>query len=304
MRSAHTHGPVTLDLVRSFFVIVECGSLNRAAERLRVSQSTLTRQIQALEQELGGRLLERTSSGVAPTAAGLTLLEGMRPLLDQFAAVLQAVQRQARGQSVTLRIGYLLSAAPEYLNPALATLRRSHPGVKVKLLDLSPGEQIAALRKGELDLGFVGQAGAFLAREFYTRRIASLPVVVALPEAHALADRPALRLAELRGELFIGAPESDVPGHNRWLTQLCRRAGFRPRFTEDTESLTHGMTTVVTEGAVGLLPAYMKTMGTPGVRFVPLRDAQVRWDLHVAWQRGRSAEPLRALLAALPSPHL
>ncbi|HEY9250034.1 MAG TPA: LysR family transcriptional regulator, partial [Rariglobus sp.] len=64
--------------MKSFFAIVEQGSLNKAAERLRVSQSTLTRQMQSLEQEVGGALLERSPGGVALTATGHALAEKMR----------------------------------------------------------------------------------------------------------------------------------------------------------------------------------------------------------------------------------
>jgi DNA-binding transcriptional LysR family regulator len=292
---------VHLDLLRSFFAVVEHGSLNKAAERLRVSQSTLTRQMRALEAKVGGRLLERSATGVALTATGHTLLEGMRPVLAQFDAVFDATRKHARGQHGTLRVGYLMSAAAEYLHPALAATRRAHPDVKIKLLDLSPGEQIAALRKGEIDLALIGTAGSFLLREFFVRRLAALPVLVALAEHHPLAARDTLQIADLRRELFVGAPESDMPGHNAWVTQLGRRAGFRPRFIGDSDSLTHALATVVTEGAVGLMPDYTRRMTVPGVVFRPLRDRGVAWDLLVAWQRGKASAPLRALLEALPS---
>lgn len=299
MRVAHNVGGLHLDLLRSFFQVAEQGSLNRAAERLRVSQSTLTRQMQALEHELGGRLLERRSTGVALTATGNVLVARVAPALAQLDAALAEARRLARGQSSQLRVGYLMSAAADYLNPALAALRRSHPAIKLKLLDLSPGEQIAALRKGELDVALVGSAGALLAREFYVRQVAALPVFVALPEQHPLAARSAVRLADLRGELFVGAPDADIPGHNRWVVQLCRRAGFRPRFLADAESLSHGFSLVVGEGAVGLLPNYSTKAHAPGVVFRPLRDAAAKWDLIVAWQRGRMSEPVRVLLESL-----
>lgn len=299
MRAAHNVACVHLDLLRSFFQIAEHGSLNKAAERLRVSQSTLTRQMQALEHELGGKLLERRSTGVALTGTGNLLLERARPALATLDAALGEARRLARGQSSTLRIGYLQSAAGEYLNPALAVLRRQHPDVKLKLLDLSPGEQIAALRRGEIDLAFVGSAGAFLAGEFYVRRIAALPVFVALPEGHALAAEASVRLADLQGEMFIGAAESDLPGHNRWLVQLCRRAGFRPRFVGDAESLAHALALVVGEGAVALLPDYSTRTRAPGVVFRPVRDLSAKWDLLLAWQRGSLSAALRTLLSVL-----
>ena len=301
MRSAHNLARiVNLDLLRSFFAIVEQGSLNKAAERLRVSQSTLTRQMQALEQDVGGPLLERGPGGVALTATGHALLEGVRPVLAEFDAVLADVRQRARGQSAALRIGYLMSAASDYLNPALAALRKAHPEVKVKMSDLSPGEQIAALRKGEIDVGLIGQAGALLTKEFYVKKLAALPVMVALAADHPLAAADAVKLGDLKGEVFVGAPDADVPGHNQWVAQLCKRAGFRARFVQDADSLTHGLSLIVTEGAVSLQPGYAKKLQVPGVVFRPLRDSAAKWELMVAWQRGKVSLPVKALLDALP----
>ena len=291
---------MNLDLLRSFFAVAEHGSLNKAAERLRVSQSTLTRQIQALEHEIGGRLFERGTTGVALTASGHALAEGIRPVLDNYDAVINRVRALARGKSAQLRVGYLMSAAADFLQPALMVLRRLHPEVKVKLHDLSPGEQIAALRRGEIDVALIGHAGTFLAREFFVRSIAQLPLMAVLPETHPLAGAKSLQLSDLKREAFIGAPENDLPGYNRWITQLCRRAGFRPRFLLDAGSLTDGLAMVVMEGAVSLLPEYSKRASVPGVVFRPLRDANARWDLVVAWQRGKVAAPVRALVDALP----
>lgn len=280
---------------------MELGSLNKAAERLRVSQSTLTRQMQALEQEVGGPLLERSPGGVALTATGHALLDGAKPVLEQFDAVMAGVRQRARGQSADLRVGYLMSAAACYLNPALVALRKAHPEVKVKMRDLSPGEQITALRQGEIDVALIGQAGLLLTKEFYVKKVAVLPLLVAMAEDHPLAKAKTVKLAELKKEVFVGVPDADIPGHNRWVTQLCRRAGFRPRFLQDADSMSHGFSLIAMEGAVSLLPDYTKRMPIPGVVFRPLDDARAKWELMVAWQRGKASAPLLALVDALPS---
>ncbi len=292
---------MNLDLLRSFAAIAEHGSLNRAAARLHVSQSTLTRQLRTLEEIVGGPLFERRSDGVAPTATGHVLAEAVGPLLASFDAALEATRKVARGQSSRLRIGYLMSVAAEYLHPALAALRQRHPEVKVTLVDLSPGEQVEALRRGEIDLGLFGSTGAYLGHEFYLRKLASFPVNVALADNHPLAGRAGLRMEELRGQLFVGANERDLPGFNAWLTKLCRRGGFRPRFVLDAESLTHALATVVTEGALLFLPAYARQVVVPGVSLVPLQAAAADWALWVAWQRGKVSAAIRAVLAELPS---
>jgi DNA-binding transcriptional LysR family regulator len=291
---------MNVDLFRTFFAVLDAGSLNKAAERLHQSQSTITRQIQALEHAIGGRLLERTSTGVVPTPTGEELRQAMQPVLARFDTVVENVRRFAQGQRERLRIGYVASAAARFLNRALAVLRAAHPEVKVELLDLSPGEQIAALRQNAIDVALIGHAGAFLSREFYTRRLDSVEVAVALPEADTLAAQPAITLRDLRGRAFIGAREADMPGHNAWVTQLCRKAGFRARFALEGESLAHGLSSVVTESAAMLVPAYLCEQTIPGVTFRPLREKKAaRWDIYVAWQRGKLSEPVKSLLEEL-----
>ena len=150
MRYLHHHG-VMIPQLRSFLVVIEEGSLHLAATRLNLSQSALSRQMQALEYEFGGKLLERSSTGVRPTIGGHALSATVGALLGNYDSVMLEVRRLARGQSEEIRIGYLGSAFEEYLEPALKKLHKVHPRTKVKLLDLFPGEQITALRKGEID---------------------------------------------------------------------------------------------------------------------------------------------------------
>ena len=285
--------------MRVFLVALEEGSLNRAAARLRMSQSALSRQMQALESEIGGPLLERTTSGVRPTDAGHALARAIAPVLADYDAALAEARRLARGQRDLLRVGYLGSVAQTFLDPALTALRQSHSEVKVKLLDLSPGEQIAALRKGEIDLAITGQEGGFAASEFYTRKLATLPVLAVLPADHALATKRRIALKELRGERFVSSPEEDMPGRDRWIIQLCRRAGFRPTFGQAAASISHGFSLVQGEGMAMLLPAYVKNFPTAGVAMIPLSDARATWDFLIVWQRGKASVALRALLDAL-----
>ena len=290
---------MNLELVRAFLVVLEEGSINRAASRLHLAQSTLTRQIQALEHELGGRLLERTSTGVAPTAAGHALADGMRAVLDAVDATVANARRLAQGQLEQLRIGYLLYATGTHLNPALTVLRRDHPEVKVKLVDLSPGEQIAALRTGSIDLAVTGHEGGALATEFYSRRLAQLPLLAVLPADHPLADRAAVKLAELRDDIFVSSPERDMPGRNRWITKLCRRAGFRARFGPEANSLAQAFSMVVSDHVVTIVPDYVQNAPAPGVVLRRIAEPWATWDFIVLWQRGRAGAAVRAFLEAL-----
>lgn len=145
-----------LDRIRALLTVIEEGGVNRAAVRLRITQPALSRQMQSLETEIGGKLLERQTSGVKPTGLGHAMVKSMRPLADAYDAALAELRRQARGDRSELRVGYLISAAQSVLTPSLARLHKTHPEVKLKLHDLSPREQIDRLRTGELDVALIG----------------------------------------------------------------------------------------------------------------------------------------------------
>lgn len=145
----------------------------------------------------------------------------------------------------------------------------------------------------------LGNINAAIPREFFVRRIATFPVVVALPDTHPLAAGGTVALAALRKEVFVGANPDEIPGFNNWLIQVCRRGGFRPRIVENSDSITQTLSLLIAENAVALLPALVERFRAPGVTFRPLDGTPVKWDLQVAWQRGRITEPVRALVNLL-----
>jgi DNA-binding transcriptional LysR family regulator len=288
-----------LELVRSFLTVLREGSLNRAAETVHITQSSLTRQMQSLEGQIGAPLLERQSTGVKPTALGLAVAQRFGPVLEQYDTALADLQSFARGKHADLKIGYLGGAAAAFLTPALTALRAEHPEARVKLLDLSPGEQIAALHRGEIDLALIGQEGAPLARDFYAKRLATLGVCAVLPSDHALAGKLQIHLSDLANEAFIGATDAEVPGRNQWIIRLCRKAGYRPRFVGDSDTVCEALARVPAEGAVLLLPDYLVTAPAPGVTVVPLAENSARWELLLLRQRGRASLLVKSMEALL-----
>lgn len=298
MPDVHNLGGM-IDRIRALLTVIEEGSVNRAAVRLHIKQPALSRQMQALESEVGGKLLERETSGVKPTGLGHALVKSMTPILQSYNKAMADLRRQARGCRLELRVGYLVSAAPAVLTPALARLRASHPDITLMLHDFSPREQIDGLRSGELDVALIGQEGAVAAREFHSLKLQSFGICAALSASDRLATRPGIAIRDLRGHEFIGIDEDQMPGRNRWLTALCKSAGFKPRFAEIVDGITNVLSLVVSESAVTLLPDYFLSASHPSVAFVPVRDDKARWDFIVLWQKGRPSPPTRALLDAL-----
>lgn len=121
--------------LRYFITVLEAGSLSRAAGSLYVAQPALTAQIKKLEAELGTQLFDRSHAGVTPTPAGMQLYEDARRLLSDAEAVRERIQRLPQGPegSVTVAAPFLLASL--LLGPVLAALKRSHPRIRVFVLD-------------------------------------------------------------------------------------------------------------------------------------------------------------------------
>ena len=291
-----------LEKLRLFLVVLEEGSLRRAADRLHLSQSAITRQLQLLEHDLGGRVLERTSSGVRPTNGGNALAEKAKTLLADYDSSMAEVRRLVRGEGERLRIGYIASAAQEYLGPALAALRRAYPRLKVKMLDQTPGEMIGALRQGEIDLAFTLHGVDLLSRDFYARKLAAVRSLVVLPASHRLATERQVSLSQLRDETFVRGSDDAVPGYNQRIVQFCRKqGGFRPRLVtiDGATGLVESLALAANEDAISIQPAFISHLNVPNAVMVPIADAGATWDLFVVWQRGKVASPLRTLLSEL-----
>lgn len=291
-----------LEKLRLFLVILEEGGFRRAADRLRMSQSAVTRQMQSLELDLGGRVLERTSTGVRPTNGGQALAERAKALLADYDSTIAEVRRLNRGESERLRIGYMASAVQEYLGPALAVLRRAYPRLQVKMLDQTPGEMIIALRQGKIDLAFTMHGIDLLSRDFYARKLATVRSLVALPVSHRFATERQVSLSQLKGETFVRGSDDQVPGYTQRIIQFCRKyGGFRPRLTtmDKATSFVESLALAANEEAISIQPAFISHLKIPNVAMVPIADAGATWDLFVIWQRGKLASPLRTLLGEL-----
>lgn len=291
-----------LEKLRLFLVVLEEGSLRRAAERLHISQSAITRQLQLLELDLGGRVLERTSAGVRPTNGGHALAARAKLLLADYDSAMAEVRRLVRGESERLRIGYIASAAQEYLGPALAVLRRAYPKLKVKMLDQTPGEMIIALRQGEIDLALTLHGADLLSRDFYARKLATVRSLVSLPVSHRLATEKQVSLSQLKDETFVRGSDDAVPGYTQRIVQFCRKyGGFRPRMVaiDGATGLVESLALSANEDAISIQPAFISHLNVPNAVMVPIADAGATWDLFVVWQRGKAAGPLRALLSEL-----
>lgn len=143
---------LTLRQVQYFVALAHSRSFTQAAQSLSVTQPALTAAIRQIEFLLGGRLFERSAHRLTLTEAGMTILPLAERLLNAARGTFDDMTSTFTLQAQTVRIGFIPSVAARLL-PVLGSLRDTHPGVRFALSDLPNSELVAALARGEIDLG-------------------------------------------------------------------------------------------------------------------------------------------------------
>jgi DNA-binding transcriptional LysR family regulator len=213
--------------LRYFVAVGEEQHYGRGAQRLRVAQPALSRQIQDLEEEIGFKLFERLSRGVKLSTAGKLFLEEARRILQQVDEATKRAWRVAAGQSGTLRVGFIESMSWHGVVPdSFRQFRERQPDAELQIKPLSSLEQIQAVRSGQLDAGFVFTI-ADIDRELAQLEIALVKLMLAVPKEHPLAKAKSLRLRDLSSASFIWFPRRESPLFYDRLMHACFRGRLK-----------------------------------------------------------------------------
>ncbi|WP_328943914.1 LysR substrate-binding domain-containing protein [Streptomyces sp. NBC_00250] len=218
---------VHLRELRYFLAVAEELHFTRAAERLYVSQPALSKQIRALERQLGGPLFDRDRQGVALTPVGTALVPHARTLLAAWQEGREAVRRAREAASGTLVVGMSTSPGRGGLLPAIRSrFTEVHPEAVLRLRQVGWEDPTAGLADGVSDVAFVWLPLAGEER-FRWVVVAAEPRLVALPETHPLAARERLDFADLLDEPFLALPDTGPELRDHWLA-LDSRGGRPP----------------------------------------------------------------------------
>lgn len=274
--------------LRYFVAVAEELHFGRAAQRLHIQQPPLSRQIQLMEAELGFPLFDRSRRRVELTAAGAALLARAPQVFGAVDVAVREARRAAEGESGRLVIGYPSSLAYSGLTELLRAFRTRYPAVELALRELSPGEQIEALKAGGLDVGFVRSSldDPSLASELVRREA----LMVMLPDDHPLTAQRRIDLSALAEEPFVMFPRARGPAFFDQLLALCRSAGFTPRIVQEAPQLD--IISMVAAGlGVSIMPSSMRNFRRPGLRFRAIVGAP-QVELSIVWRHQNLSPPL------------
>lgn len=237
--------------IRYFLEIADTLNFSRAAERLKVAQPALSKQIRDLEAELGGKLFHRTTAKVSLTETGEYFRQQTRKILMQLDIAVTGAQQLTKGASGTLRIGcdWRIPGLP--IAAAARRFRETSPRVAVEFVELPTHQHIAGVRDHSLDVGFAPSIFLGDAEDLELRSLYKLKVKVLLPFGHRLASRQAITLRELKDERWLTVDSDSLPGARGIMSQILQ---FTPKFTTKTTSMGGMIAHVAAGYGVGLYP--------------------------------------------------
>lgn len=275
--------------LRYFVAVAEDLHFGRAADRLRIAQPALSRQIQNLERELFVQLLFRNRRKVQISPAGQVFLDRARLILLRAEDAVLAAQRTSTGVSGTLNLGFVGSATYDTLPSVLRAFRQTAPHVELTLSEMNVHTQLEALLEKRIDIGLLRLPAKTEGLLF--RTIAREPLLVAMPSSHRLASSPAMRLAALAEEPFILYPDHPRPSWTEFVIGLCQQAGFRPIISQRTVEIQTALSLVAAGMGVSIVPRCVGNVMRKEVVFRSLTGLRARTEL-LAAHRQRDPSPV------------
>ncbi|MDO9315081.1 MAG: LysR family transcriptional regulator [Burkholderiaceae bacterium] len=281
--------------MRYFQVLAEELNFGRAAARLHMAQPPLTRQIQALESDLGAALFERTPRGVLLTTAGQTLYDEVPNILGLVARARSRTEQAGQGRLGRLDVGIFGASILNVIPRVLSRFRAEHPEVELFLHTMTKAEQIEALRERRITVGFnrlVPEEPDIAVRIVLRERY-----LVALPAAHRLCEQAEITLPDMAGEPLILYPNLPMAGLAQLVLAAFAREGVVVRVVQQVEDVLTSIALVSSGFGLCITTASAASLQLPHVEYRPLKSRLLHdIDLSCLYRRDDASPILREFL--------
>ena len=285
--------------LRYFVAVAEELHYRRAAEKLHVAQPALSKQVSALEHELGVRLLERDRRGVTLTEAGRVFLAEAVEVLARAGNAVDRARAVVRGEVGRLAIGFIQPALADLLPRSLRVFRRHYPDVVLALSETTTRTALEGVSDRSIHLAFV-RLPITPRPDLRTELLSEEPVQLVVPRGHRFAERPAVRLEELADEELVLLDRSVEPALHDYYVTACNRAGFSPRVAHEVSSTSIAVGLVAGGLGIAFVPASARLAAQPTVAYVPLEDAGLSLTMGAMWRAGPQPAALANFLELRP----
>ena len=265
-----------------FRTVAETLHFGRAAGLLHISQPPLTRQIAALERELGVLLFDRSKRNVQLTKAGHNFYKDTAEILSALERAKRNAVSTSAGKIGRLMVGFMMSSAYNILPSVTRHYSVTYPDVDMQLIEYVPNLLVGDIKESKVDVGIMYRPEDCTGLD--SRTIFSEPLVLVLPKHHRLASHETISPNDLASESFISIPRTIAPVVYDMIVSYCQANGFHPRI-KLAANLQQTIVNLVGEGlGVAMVPRSMQAMHLETTVFRQMTDAPVV-EVAVIWNK-------------------
>ena len=274
--------------IRYFLTIAETGNFSRAAERLYLSQPSLSTGIKKLEKELGVTLFERGGRRTVLTPAGRSFLAKATAIVEQY----QSALHELKGfrEQPTLRVGVLSTMRVAELAELVSSFREHHPNVTFELYDRTLDKLRDSLEAGEVDVAITvlsvrSNTDASIREDPQTSTVLfQQPLLLAVPLSHPFAQRASVRLAELDGQPFIDRVNCEFFQQE---CQILNAANVKPKVVYRASQEEWVISLVGAGLGLSIMPYWH---GLAGIVYLPIADLNFQRTIGLRWRQHQKSE--------------
>ncbi len=274
--------------VRYFLTIAETGNFSRAAERLYLSQPSLSTGIKKLEKELGVTLFERGGRRTVLTTAGRSFMEKATVIMEQYEAALHELK--GFNDRPTLRVGVLSTMRVAILAGLVSTFQQQHPNVTIELHDGTLEKLRDGLEQGEVDVALtvLSQHGVDNSLVHHDPQTSTVlfrqSLLLAVPLRHPFAQRASIRLADLEGQPFIDRVNCEFFPQE---CQILDAANIRPQVVYRASHEEWVIALIQAGFGICVMPHWKDIAG---VVYLPITDLDFQRTIGVKWRKSQKSE--------------
>ncbi|PKD17644.1 LysR family transcriptional regulator [Salegentibacter salinarum] len=282
---------MTIQQIKYFLELAKELHFWKTAEKVFISQSSLSRQIQALEDEVGIQLFERDKRNVKLTDAGKFLQEHWTEKINEFEQILRQAKKIDAGNSGTVSITYPGSITFEFLPNFLKILNTNLPELKLELTEPTDENHEKLLLDYRTDIAF--SRDKIENANIDSLKLYSEPICLVVPNNHWIKEKSLHSIAELKNEKFIISGLHQTTFFASMLRSLFDKYGFEPITTVESDFGGMILNLVAKEIGISILPLSFKTAKVENLRFIKLDE---KIDLYVNWRKDELNKTIRKVV--------
>ena len=282
--------------LRYFIEIAECKSFTKASERLFVTQPTLSRQIQDLEEELGIRLFVRGRHTLNLTEPGRRFLREAKEIVKRCDHLREVVKQPEENTAGSLRIDYQAFLDTSLMYKAVKAVTRKSPRLDLALVRSSNTELVHDLLADQCDVAFTMRICVNDIPNMEFIHLQENKLQIAIPRDHPLADRVSIDIAELANEDFIMLERKNSPLTVDYAVGLCTQNGFSPKTSHYVEDIETSLLLVGAGKGITFLFSKMN-VDTDDVKVLDINQAADDLNCVLAYKRENTNPMIAAFLS-------